>query len=814
MSSSEVDEALSNVRVLDLTGSVAGQFCGRLFADNGASVLLGEPRSGSPVRANGPFASVPAGATISTLFWHLNLGKQSVEMDLADGTSRQAAAELIREATVVIVDLDTEIDRFAGETLESGVLCRIAPFGPGELSEWKGSELIFQALSGTMYENGRAGMYPLFGLGHRASYGAGVMAYVECVSSLLGGPTGRHVAEVSVAEVAASMNFNRVTEYSYNYGIEGRVTRETPRSILRCADGWIGLFVDQPRWVQTCRGLGVDELVDDPRFSTEPARLRHWSEFEAALEVRLTDRLVDDVVTEGQTEKVRIGPAIPPLKLRNCKHLVARGFWERSEAREDLLPRLGPMFRMSSTPQRDHGGAPIHPDLSLTEALARWRAGSRDHWWKRKPATEAGGAHPGPLAGIRIVDLTTAWAGPMATRILGALGADVVKIEGPGRIDDWRGPAAGGDPSRYPDLDPGAHPYDRNFQFNTQNHNKRGMSLDLKNPAGREVALDLVRRADVMVANFTVGTLERLGLGWEDLRSLNPRLVLLEMPAFGAGGPYADFVGVGPIMEMMSGMASVVGYGDGRPVTTGPAYLDPMGGMNGAAAVVTALAAREATGEGQHIELAQREAAMHWYGEVIVHDIGTGTNTSPRGNRADFAVPHDAFPAVGEDQWVAIAAHTDDEFAAMCRVMQLTDFGARADLQTFDGRLEREDEIFDRVSAWTRTRDKSEMARQLQEAGVHAAAVFTGKDLSESRFLAERHLLVELAHSDAGKHVYQGVPLHLDSVDFTGWCAAPCFGEHTDEVLRDWLGYDQQQVEEIRKTGCIEDVPRGLASTS
>jgi crotonobetainyl-CoA:carnitine CoA-transferase CaiB-like acyl-CoA transferase len=286
------------------------------------------------------------------------------------------------------------------------------------------------------------------------------------------------------------------------------------------------------------------------------------------------------------------------------------------------------------------------------------------------------------------------------------------------------------------------------------------------------------------------------------------------MPAFGGGGPYADFVGVGPIMEMMSGMASVVGYGDGRPVTTGPAYLDPMGGMNGAAAVVTALAARETTGEGQHIELAQREAAMHWYGEVIVHDIGTGTNTLPCGNRADFAVPHDAFPALGEDQWVAIAAHTDDEFAAMCRVMQLIDLAARADLETLDGRLEREDEIFDRVRAWTRTRDKHETARQLQEAGVHAAAVFTGKDLSESRFLAERHLLVELAHSDAGKHVYQGVPLHLDKVDFTGWRASPCFGEHTDEILRDWLGYEQQQVEDIRATGCIEDVPRGLASPS
>ncbi len=238
-----------------------------------------------------------------------------------------------------------------------------------------------------------------------------------------------------------------------------------------------------------------------------------------------------------------------------------------------------------------------------------------------------------------MLDLTTAWSGPMATRILATLGAEVLKVEGPGRIDDWRGPTTAGLMSRYPNRDPGDRPYDRCYQFNTQNHDKHGLAIDLKADNGRELAIELASRSDVVIANFSAGTLDRMGLGWEAMRRLNPRIIVVEMPAYGSDGPFGDYVALGPSMELMCGMACSIGYGDGQPVTTGPAYLDPLGGFNSAAAVITALHARERTGRGQHLEIAQREAAMHWIGEEIVYAVATGEDRPPHGNRREGIVP-------------------------------------------------------------------------------------------------------------------------------------------------------------------------------
>ena len=193
--------------------------------------------------------------------------------------------------------------------------------------------------------------------------------------------------------------------------------------------------------------------------------------------------------------------------------------------------------------------------------------------------------------------------------------------------------------------------------------------MDLKDPSGLEVALELADRADVMIANFSAGTLTRMGLGWDVVHVRNSRLIVVEMPAYGGDGPIKDHVALGPSMEMMSGMARSIGYGDGRPTTTGPAYLDPLGGFNASAAVLTALSARERTGRGEYVEIAQREAAMHWIGEEIILAHARGADREPSGNRSDGMAPHDAFPAKGEDAWVAIAAEDDAGFAALAGAM-------------------------------------------------------------------------------------------------------------------------------------------------
>jgi len=798
--------ALLGVRVVDLTSTVAGQFCGRLFADNGADVVLVESSPGTTTRRATPLVTARTGETASALFWHVNLGKRSVRTQanqLTDAVLNEAAIrKLIDHADVVLLDRDVDLETLPASRGPQVVIV-ISPFGSGnDYAAWRGGELVFQAFSGTMYENGLPDREPLYGVGHRASYAAGTFAYTEGVALLLVRPAGRHVVDVGVAEVAANMNFSRVAQYSYNGHVLGRDAKETQRAIVRVSDGWLGLFVNEERWVRTCRALGVDDLILDARFADPASRRENWPDIIPELEIRLAGRRVDDLVASGQAAKAVVARSMPLLELARAPQLTDRGFWDDINFAD--LPNLGPMFNFELTPQLRHRTAPV---LGTTDA------GAVSDAWARQATdstpVDSDRAILTPLAGVRVLDLTSAWAGPMSTRLLASLGADVIKVEGPGRIDDWRGAVGGGHPDRYPDGIPGERPYDRNFQFNTQNHDKRGIILDLKEPRGQQIMRELVEKADVLVANFSTGTLERMGIGWETLKELNPNLVLLEMPAYGSTGPMATYVAYGPSMELMSGTAGIIGYGDGRPTTTGPAYNDPIGGLHGAAAVVTALAARQQIGRGQRVEIAQRDAAMHWIGEEIIAAIMTGREPIPHANRRDDSIPHGAFRTAGDDEWVAITAGNDDEFRRLWALLRCETDIPVSTLSSLEGRSAHRELIDAALSNWARPLDKFEAARILQRAGVTAAAVLNARDLANSDYLGARGLLQVVHHREAGTHLYPALPVHIDGQTHVIGQAAPCFGEHNAEVLGELLGLDNATLGQLFRDGVIADVPRG-----
>ena len=726
----------------------------------------------------------------------MNTGKQVLSLQPGPDLASLAA-----QADVVVADEATDVSWLPGPAARP-VICQITPFGAGD--EWAGhpaGELIFQAISGTMYENGGPGRTPLYGVGHRASYAAGVVGYLQAVAVLLSGSAAAHVVNVSIAEVAASLAFNRITQYSYNGSVLGRDARETQRTIVRTADGWLGAFVDDRRWASTCRSLGLDDLIGDPRWSTLAARADHWAEFERELEARTRTRSTDELVAAGQQAKAVISRSVRLTELWDFPQLRAREWWPPRTAGEP--PRLGPMFRFSRTPQQHRPG----PALAAAESADTVRAG-----WRRRqevaprPAARLADEPGRPLDGVRIIDLTSAWAGPMATRVLAALGADVIKIEGPARLDDWRGSPSGGPPDRYPGFDPGDRPYDRHFQFNTQNHDKRSLVLDLKRDEGRAVALRLIGGADVVMANFSVGTLDRMGLGWAQVSRAAPAAILVEMPAYGGDGPISKYVAYGPSMELMCGMAGTIGYGDGKPVTTGPAYLDPMGGLHGAAAVVTALIARERDGTGQHVEVAQTEAAMHWIGELIIAATVAGRDPEPDGNRIPAAAPHDAYPCRGQDEWIALAAYDDDQFRRLAAAL---DLGSPAGDPRFASQAARHAhaaELDVLITARTSTWDKEALAARLRAAGVPASAVLSARDLHASEFLRRRGLVADVQHPAAGRHRQQGLPLHISGFDLAIRRAAPRFGEHNVEILAA-LGLSAGQIESLGAHEVITDIP-------
>jgi crotonobetainyl-CoA:carnitine CoA-transferase CaiB-like acyl-CoA transferase len=413
----------------------------------------------------------------------------------------------------------------------------------------------------------------------------------------------------------------------------------------------------------------------------------------------------------------------------------------------------------------------------------------------------------GPLTDIRVVEFTTAWAGPLVGRVLAFLGAEVVHVEAATRLDGWRHYKEVFRPERYPDGQDSPRRFNRISLFNSQNINKLALSLDIKKPGGREAFLRLAAASDVVVCNFTAGTLDRSGIGYEDLRRVKPDIIVVELPAYGRFGPMAKYTALGPTMEMAAGMCSMIGYPESGPTHTGPAYMDPIGGFHGAAAVLTALRHRDATGEGQYVEVPQAEAAMHFIGEEILSAMDGNPVPSRRGNRVDWAAPHDAFPTAGDDEWMAIAVTSDAEWVALCQVMADAELGADERFATVDGRKRHEDLLFALIARWTRTQPKHAAAAQLQAAGVPAAPVHTAKDNVESVYLRHRGFFTPLPHPEAGLHEYPGLPFHLERTPGAQRHPAPCFGQHSWQVLRDIAGLTNAEIDRLEEAGAISGQP-------
>ncbi len=412
-----------------------------------------------------------------------------------------------------------------------------------------------------------------------------------------------------------------------------------------------------------------------------------------------------------------------------------------------------------------------------------------------------------PLDDIRVIELTTAWAGPMAGRILAHMGAEVVHVESPTRTNTWRTNKGAPSPVNFPDRDPGERRWDRVFLFNSQNVNKRSIAIDLKAEGGLDTVRALILRSDVLLCNFRPGMLRRLGLDYDSLCGENPRIIVAEMPAYGLEGPHSSYAALGPTMEMAAGMSAAIAYEDGRPTVTGPSYLDPIGGFNAAGAVLTALYDRRRTGKGQHIEVSQVEAAMQFIGPEILKAAETGSDPDPDGNHVAHAAPHNAFPVAGTDEWIAIAAETEDQWRALCRVMgqpALADDARFADLAARKANEVALDAI---IADWTDGADKHELAARLQREGVIAAPVNTPRDMFESDYLRGKGFFTDIAHPAAGTHPHPGLPFHLSRTPGDYRRAAPCFGADNAHVLGEVLGLSTEQLDAMERSRTIASAP-------
>lgn len=772
--------AFDGLKVLDLSESIGGQFCARLFADYGAQVTLVEPAAGSTVRRMGPFSR--DATRESLLFFHLNHGKQTLALDRSTPAGEAALHGLARQADVILLPEHESAAPFSA-IAPRAITVSINGFDPaGPRGSWRATEMVIQALSGMMINNGTSGREPLYGCGERTAFAAGLAAYVGTVTALIARGSeglGQHV-DIDASETAATMAFPYVMQFIYSGYNRKRSDLVIPAGQVLCRGDWVCIWIYNNRWATLCKTLELPELASDARFATPDARREHWPQLFAAIQAHVADMDAEELVDRLQRADIIAAKSFRPSEFAHQRHLNERQFWQASA---DGRRRLGKPWRFNSS------------------------ATTKPSSVANKTSPPAAGEATGPLRDLRVVEMTTAWAGPMAGRILAYFGAESVTVESPNRVNTWRLNRDAPLPENFPDGVPGTRHYDRSFLFNSQSVNKRSCILDLKRDDARAILLKLLSQSDVLISNFRPGTLEKLGIGFEDLQAINPRIIVAELPAFGRIGPMSRHAALGPTMEMAAGMSSLVGYPGGQPEVTGPSYLDPIGGFNAAAAILTAIYARQRTGRGQHVEIAQVEAAMQFVGADILAACETGTDPQRTGNRRADIVPHDAFAAAGEDEWIAIEARTDDEWRALCRAIGQPDLAGDPRFADLASRRAHEDSLTEIIATWSRRHDKHHAAEILQAAGVPAAPLQTPREVAADPHLIHRGFFTVLEHPDAGRHPYPGLPLHLSRTPGRQYRAAPTFGGDNSYVLRHILGMSDAAVTAAESGGALATTP-------
>jgi len=401
-----------------------------------------------------------------------------------------------------------------------------------------------------------------------------------------------------------------------------------------------------------------------------------------------------------------------------------------------------------------------------------------------------------PLEGVRVVDLSMMWAGPYATHLLGEMGAEVIKIEGPRAWDNVR--------TLFPIPEP--EPWDASFFFNDYNREKKSLVLDLTQPRGRELLLALVAKSDALIENYRADVLDKLGLGWEALQQAKSDIILVSMAGFGKTGADRELVGFGPIVEQMAGLASLTGYGDdGIPYKTGISYGDPVGGAAAAGALVLALIQRRRTGRGAYIDLAQREVMAQMLGEAFVAASLRGEPPVHRGNRHPSWAPQGVYACQGEQQWLALSVRGDAEWRALCDVIGAPELGALPN----EARRARHDEIDERISAWAETQEAQPAQDALQERGIPAARMLDSDSVHWDGHLLSRDYWDFMKHPRMQPYPQPAPHWRLAEANPRPRRPAPMFGEHNREILCGLLGVSEAELAELTAAGVIAESPVG-----
>lgn len=798
---------LKDVRVIDYSSGIAGPYCSKLFADAGADVIKLEPPSGDPLR-RWSATGADLGGEDGALFRYLNASKRSVVGALDEvrregddqAAPRGETEALIASADLLIEDLPPgTYDRHELHQRHPGlVIVTITPFGlTGPLAECPATDFTIQAECGSIGARGRPGGEPYQAGGGIAMWTGGCFAAVAALAAIRRAHAtghGEHI-DFSLLEMTA-LATNCYLDLMW--GILGRPpvmgplpNIETP-SIEPTRDGFVGFTTYSAQQMSDFLLLiERSDLRESGEFDQFIQRLTRLDEWEEVVHSYTKAHTTEEIISLAQMLRIPVAPICNGQTVLDQEHLKSRSVYVEDPSGT---------FKRPVPPYRIDGQVYALPLRS--PHLGEHNGQIEVHKLKRpRPSGEC----RLPLEGMRIIDATNWWAGPIATQMLAMLGADVIHVESFKRIDGSR--SIGGIFSAQHEAW-----WECSFIFLSANANKRGMTLDLSNPKGMAIFESLITRTDALVENFSPRVMDGFGVTWEKVQALNPRCHYVRMPAFGLDGPWRDNVGFAATMEQISGWSWLTGHVDDQPrIQRGP--CDPLAGMHAAFALLLAMVERDHSGRGHFVECAMIEAALNVTAEQVIEYTAYGNLMQRQGNRSPEAAPQGLYACSGHHvsenpQWIALSVANEAQWEAF------VDWLGHPDWATLIGpdlisRRNRQNEIDKAIRSVFAERSRDVCVEELITVGVPAARVVDPRTLYEHPQLAARSFLEEIEHPIVGRQRKMGAPFRYASVNHWLERPAPTLGQHNAEILRE-LGHDEDEIDVLVAEKVIGDWPEGV----
>ncbi|HEX3706418.1 MAG TPA: CoA transferase [Mycobacteriales bacterium] len=760
---------LAGRRIVDLSSWIAGAYCTKLLADAGAEVVKVEAKTGGPLRRWSASGATIAEHHNGGLFNYLHAGKRSECPDdvsvlhdvlaTADGVVWSRGSTIAKDPDLAPQAL---LSRHPHLTITS-----ITPFGlEGPWADKPATEFTLQAWSGAMIGLGRGypDRAPVHVGGQIGEWLSGVFAAVGTLSSLRRG--GAEVVDLSMLEVLATcLTYHPVT-YHDQMGRPMRKKRFVPTpGVAAAADGMVGLGVGTgQQWYDFAAMVGHPEWTEDPKLFLERTALM------PTIDAWIAEQKVDELLELATAFRIPNAPLVNGANADTFAHFAERGTFVANPI--DGATNPSPAYRL----------APV----ALDDAAPRVSARHRDLAL--------------PLSGLRVLDMTAFWAGPLVGSVLGMLGAEVIHLESATRPDGAR--LIGGIPQTEEQF------WERGPIFAALNTNKKSLTLDLATPRGVELLKQVVATCDVIVENFTPRVLDQLGLDYEILRESRPDLVMVRMPGFGLDGPWRDVAAFAFVIEDASGMTWLTGYPDRLPIE--PYCVgDPNAGLHALTGLLVALEHRDQTGAGCLVEAAMVDAALSVTAEQVIEHSVYGALLERAGNRGPLAAPQGVYQAAGpdddgrDDSWVAIAVATDEQWIALREALGMPDWAVDPALDSAAGRFPRHDLIDEHLTQWCRGRTADEIVSVLWGATVPVGKVMQPHEQPDLPQIAARGYFEAVEHPVSGSLRYSTLPMTFSRGPARRHHRhAPLLGEHNSELLSE-VGISAEEIAALEADGII-----------